>query len=193
MKTIIFILSSLIFFTACNEQQKKKDENIITKRKIDPYLEEIFLKKYANYAVNSLVKTNALKELNKKIDSLYPLKYLEDIPLKIFKIAKNTQGKGAIVQFYTDNDETQSPISNQLNFDIIGLMSEEMASNLKEDSYQKYLIKGHNYIRATQEMADLIVAMTYYSTETSIEKESYGIPKFKVGNFICEIDSLENN
>ena len=39
-------------------------------------------------------------------------------------------------------------------------------------------------------MADILVGMTYYSTVTEISTLSYST-KFKIGNFICEIDSLK--
>jgi hypothetical protein len=165
--------------------------NEIPKRKIDKYLENIFFSKYPNYQDNEMIRDKATIELRKTIDSLYKNKYLEDVPLKIFKIKKNPHGKGAIVQFYADNQyEVDTMLSNELGFDVIGLMSEELASTLSESSDKKYFIYGHNYNRVTQPMADILVGMTYYSTVTEISTLSYST-KFKIGNFICEIDSLK--
>lgn len=171
-----------------NNSQTKGD---IPKRNMDKYLEDIFISKYPNYMDNELVRDKATKELKKVVDSLYRKKYLEDIPLKVFKVRKNPHGKGAIVQFYADNKYSEDNLlSNDLGFDIIAFMNEELASTLSENSETKYYVYGHKYNRATQAMVDILVDMTYYSTETLISTASHS-NKFNIGNFICEVDSLK--
>lgn len=180
------------FLIVCSFIQCRKEDSVrISKRKLDPFLEEIFIKKIPNFKENDLVKEKALNELNKKIDSLYPIKYLEDIPLKIFKIKKNTNGKGAIVQFYADNkDETNNILTSDVGFDIIGLMDEKLASTLSESDIQTYYIRGHNYKRLNEKKVYILIDMPYYSPIPEISTETYGIKNINLGSFICEIDSI---
>lgn len=191
MKKIIKLFFTFLIISILFIQCKKEESIKIPKRKLDPFLEEIFIKKFPNFKENDLVKEKALDQLNKKIDSLYPLKYLEDIPLKIFKIQKNKNGKGAIVQFYADNkDETNNILTSDVGFDVIGLMDEKLASTLSANNIQTYYIRGHNYKRMDKTMISVLVDMTYYSPTPEISTELYGINNINLGNFICEIDSI---
>lgn len=190
MRKILFILIFGFLMISCN--QKKKTE-VVESRKIDPILSEIFEKDFSTYKENTLIKERALKELIKQIDSLAPLNYLEDIPLEVFRIQKNPHGKGAIVQFTTDNfgrNKTKI-LSNQLEFDLIGLMSEELASTINEK--KKYLIRGKNYKRLNKTETYILVNQTYFSPEPEISKDGIysGFYNFKVGVLLAEIDSLK--
>lgn len=98
MKKIILLSLIIIAFSCENRiNTKLQTNNDLQPRKIDFLLNDIFNKKYSNYKKNDLIKEKALTELSKKTDSLIPLNYLDDIPLKIFYIKKNPHGKGAIV------------------------------------------------------------------------------------------------
>src|SRR6056297_3531713 len=129
MRKTFIILGLVFLILACNQNgQNSKSNNEFEKRKIDTFLTQIFSEKYSNYESNTLIREKALEELITKVDSLIPLKYLEDIPLEILRIKSNPHGKGAMVQFYTDNFEREKSkiFSNQLEFDVIGFMSEEL-------------------------------------------------------------------
>ena len=194
MKYLIVIFAAILIMS-CNQtgnQNNVQTQSETPKRKIDSILNDIFLVKYPNYEENEMVREKATVALKNAIDSLYDKKYLEGIPLKVFRVRKNPHGPGAIVQFYSDNDNIGDKLlSNQLGFDIIGLMSEELASTLSEKSENKYIVFGHKYKRVDAAMASVLVDMTYYSTKTEISTESYSSNKFKIGNFICEVDSIK--
>jgi hypothetical protein len=187
---LIILLSFITCIVSCN--QKKEKKSIPDLRKIDTVLTDIFQNKFPNYMDNALTKDKALTLLTSKIDSLAPLHYLEEIPLKIFKIQKNPHGKGALVQFYTDNIDrpNKNIFSNQLQFDILGFMSEELASTL--DEKKKYFIFGHKYKRLNKTETYIIVNTTYFSPETEISKDAMNsdVYTYKVGVFLCEIDSV---
>ena len=197
MKKLTLLFTICILFVACvpisqknsTEAKIEQKQATIPERKIEPFLNKIFINEYPNYQNNELVKDKALRELMSKIDSLAPLKYLEEIPLKIFRIQKNPHGKGAIVQFYSDNSGA-APLSDRLGFDIIGLMSEDIASSLNENS--KYLISGKKYNRLDKTKTYLIVPQSYYSPIPEISKNtSTGVFAFNIGIFICEVDSIK--
>lgn len=122
MKRFFFIgVISFILFS-CNENGIIAEEkvNSISKRKVDIYLDSIFLEKYSNYTKNELVRDEATKELSKKIDSLIKLNVLNDIPLKVWKISKNPHGKGALVHLYAHNYSSDSKmLSDRLGYDMI--------------------------------------------------------------------------
>lgn len=188
MKNTLFLLI-IISLSSCNQQQKEKVE--VEKRKIEPILESV-IKKYPNYTDNTLVRENATKELDKKIDSVLTLGYLNDIPLKVFRIGKNPHGKGALIQFHTDNYDSDKPdiLSNRLNFDIIGFMNEKLASTLKEDG--TYYIYGKNLKRLSKTEVFLIVTQVYYSPGTEISKDAiYDVYNYNIGDILTEIDSVK--
>ena len=193
MKYFFSILIFICLFSCNDNTSKSTSEDKVQLRKIDPCLNEIFTFKYINYKENSLVKEQALKHLINKIDSLAPLNYLEDIPVEVFRIKKNPHGKGAVVQFFTHNYERDKNnlLSNQLNFDIIGLMSEELASSLKENL--KYYIFGRKYKRLNNIETYMIVNQTYFSPEPEISNDVIysDVYNFNVGVFISEIDSVK--
>lgn len=190
MKYIILTIA-LITILSCNDSNQKDKENTKNEiRKIDPILSEI-TKKYPNYMDNSIVRENATQELDKKIDSLLNLGYLNDIPLRVFRMGKNPDGKGALVQFYTDNYNSNNPniLSDRLNFDIVGFMDEKLASTLKEDG--TYYVYGKKLKRLNETEVFLIVNQIYYSPETKISKDAIGdVYNFNVGDILCEIDSI---
>lgn len=194
MKRIALFFIVSIFISSCVPvSQKNSTETKAVQKKIEPYLDKIFTDKYPNYKSNTLTRDNALSELMTKIDSLLPYRYLEEIPLKVFRIQKNPHGKGAIVQFYADNYDykNKSDLSNQLGFDIIGLMSEELAGSLNDKS--KYLVFGKKYNRLDKTKTYLIVSQSYYSPTPEISEDAIfsGVYNFQIGVFLCEVDSVK--
>lgn len=189
MKYIILTLGLFLIFSCNNPNQKDKDEDKIETRKIDPILDAL-TKKYPNYTDNTIVRENATKELDKTIDSLLNMNYLDDIPLKIFSIGKNPHGKGALVQFHTDNYNSTNRLSDRLNFDIIGFMDEKLASTLKED--ETYFVYKKNLTRLSRTEVFLIVNQVYYSPETEISEDAiFNVYNFNIGDILCEIDSVK--
>ena len=194
MKHIFILLISFgILTTSCNQSSKTENqEQKIVKRKSDKILESLE-KKYPNYKENQIVRENMQKELDKKIDSIYKLNFLDDIPVKVFRIGKNPHGKGALIQFHTDNfdSENRNLLSDRLNFDIIGFMDEEKASQLKEDG--TYLISGKMLKRLTETEVFLIVPQVYYSPGTEISKDGIydEVFNFNIGDLLMEIDDAK--
>jgi hypothetical protein len=192
MKYIILTLALFTIISCNNPNQKNKETDNIETRKIDPILDAL-TKKYANYTDNTIVRENATKELGEKIDSLLNLNYLDDIPLKVFKMEKNPHKKGALVQFYTLNHDSNRPnrLSDRLNFDIIGFMDEKLASTLKEDG--TYFIYGKKLKRLSKTEVFLIVNQVYYSPGTEISKDPIlNTYNFNIGDILCEIDSVKS-
>ncbi|HVW12768.1 MAG TPA: hypothetical protein VHB54_03045 [Mucilaginibacter sp.] len=192
MKKNLIILCFLSSLLSCDVPQTNQS-NItqIRLRKIDPILQQLE-KKFPNYKDNQIVRDNAADYLQHKIDSVVPLGYLNDIPLKVFRIGKNPHGKGALVQFYSDNyDSNESTrLSDRLNFDIIGFMNEKLATTLKENG--KYFVYGKKLKRLTETETFLIVNQVYYSPETKISKNAiWDVYNFYVGDLICEVDSVK--
>lgn len=193
-KYILVFLISMLF--SC--KQNSNSENIITveKRKIDPFLEEIFINKYPNYLDNDIVKEKSIKLLTNKVDSLLPYGVLKDIPLKVMSIGKNPHGKGALVQFYVDNESFKSDkkhkglMSNFVQFDVIALMPLDYAEKLIKD--ECYYIDGKaNRINQTQ--LDLLVDLSYYGAIPSIEKSfNDNSTEYKLGAFVLELNSFKH-
>lgn len=185
----MYLLTIISLISCNNQQQKEKVE--VEKRKIDPILESV-VKKYPNYTDNTLVRENATKELDKTIDSILKSGYLDDIPLKVFRIGKNPHGKGALIQFHTDNYDSDKPdiLSNRLNFDMIGFMDEKLASTLKED--ETYYVYGKNLKRLSKTEVFLIVPQVYFSPGTEISKDAiYDVYNYNIGDILKEIDSVK--
>ena len=193
MRPLYILLIVLTILGCLNDENNSNaiDQNNLKERKIDSVLKYILITKHPNYAGNTLVREKATKDLEAAIDTLYKKKRLEEIPLKVFKVGKNTMGPGAIVQFYADNEKDDDRVlSNKLGFDVIGFADEELAAKLTEGNDKEYYIYGHKYTKATQEMVDLLVDMTFYSVETEVKATSYST-KINIGVFICEIDSIK--
>jgi hypothetical protein len=195
MKKMKYIFQATILFAffSCNNPKQQAVENAkIETRKIDPILDSL-IKKYPNYTENAIVRENAIKELDKKIDSLLNLGYLEDIPLKVFRMGKKPHKKGALVQFYTYNYNFNRPsiLSDRLNFDLVGYMDEKLASTLKEGG--TYYIYGKKLKRLNETEVFLIVDQVYHSPRTAISKEGIGssVYDFNIGDISCEIDSIK--
>ncbi len=188
MKKFLFTIILLSTLISCNNQQVKP---VITKRKIDPILEDI-LKKNSNYKENTIVRENATKLLDKKIDSILNLGLLDDIPLKLFNLEKNPHGKGALLQFKTDNYDFEKPevLSDRLTYDVIGLMDEKLATTLIEN--EKYYVYGKKLKRLSKDEVFLIVSQVYHSPETEISKGIIGEEyDFNIGDILMEIDSVK--
>lgn len=183
MKTIF--LSITILFVSC--QSKKEAPIEVPKKQVESILQKTFVKDYPLYANNQLVQDKAINSFEHKIDSLVKINGLEDIPLKILSIDKNTNGKGAIVQFYSDPFAPSSPnnLSGCLRIGFIGLMSEKLASRLTTD--HTVLIRGHNYKRLNKDEVDLLYDQTYYGAEIKVD----GKPNFNAGIFMVEVDKYK--
>jgi hypothetical protein len=193
MKQYFILLISLAILTSCNQSKKTENqEQKIVKRKTDLMLESLE-KKYPNYKENQIVRENMQNDLDKKIASVYKLNFLDDIPVKVFRMGKNPHGKGALIQFHTDNFNTDNRnlLSDRLNFDIIGFMTEEKASKLKEDG--TYLISGKMLKRLNQTEVFLIVPQVYYSPGTTISKDIIydEIFNYNIGDLLMEIDNAK--
>ena len=192
MKYILhFTIASIFLIASCVNNIQAINLTKTETKKLDTLLDKIFRKDFPNFKDNQIVRENALFALTKAIDSVLALGYLNDLPLKVFRVSKNPHGKGALVQFYTDdysNDDTTS-LANSVRFDIIGFMDETLAASINEKS--SYFLYGHKYKRLNETEAFLIVNQVYFAPKPKIEKGTYseGL-EFNLGNFMCEVDSL---
>lgn len=154
---------------------------------------ENLMEKYPNYDSNELTRKNMENEFKKIIDSISKMDFYSDIPLKILSIQKNPHGKGAIVQFYTDNAThmygESDHYSDFLKFDYIALMDEEKAGTLDEN--QKYFISCKKMDQLNETETYIIVSRTYFAPETKIEKSSSGDKyQFYAGVCLCEVNTI---
>ena len=191
----ILIITTIIFLFSCNEQRNKKStENIpeIKQTEIELILNQIFLNKFPNFADNDIVRQKAFKEFNGKVDSLIKAKEFIDIPLRIYSIGTNPNGKGAIVQLYADEYEpANKAIPIKIIYNVIGFMNEDKASRLSENSNQTYSLVGHNYKRATETMTTILTSSNKYPTEQKILDRILDTYYINLGTFICEVDAIK--
>lgn len=178
----------IVIFSKCNNSNTNPE--LKNQRKMDSILYELFVNKYPNYENNELVRTNAAFDLQLATDTLAHLHYLEDIPLKVLKVSMLPTGTGAIAHFYADNQAhgRKDNLSSRLQFDIIGFMDIEEASEILESN--KYLVYGKNYDRMTDGEIRLVTKQTYYSSYVQISRDN-GTSKFGIGVFSCEVDSIK--
>ena len=189
--SIYLFLTILCVATSCDTNKAVKEQPAVETKKLDPVLNQIFKKNFPTFENNQLVSDNALTALNKAVDSVLSMNYLADFPLKVLRVSKNPHGKGALVQFYTDDtSDADSVLSNRVRFDIIGFMEESLAATIDENG--KYFIRGHNYNRLSETQISLLVKQVFHSTKPEITKDviSDGPSVFNLGNFMCEVDSL---
>ncbi|MDZ4823886.1 MAG: hypothetical protein SH856_10545 [Flavobacteriales bacterium] len=189
MRNTLLLLALICLFSCNNQQQTEKAK--VDNRKIDPILESV-IEKYPHYADNPRDRENATKELDKKIDSVLNQGFLNDIPLKVYKSGKNPNGEGALIQFHTDNYDSNKPelLSNRLNFDIIGFVDEELASTLIKDG--TYYVYGKNLKRLNETEVFSIVTQVHNSPETEIiENTIWDVYTFNIGDIQTEIDSVK--
>ena len=184
MKSVLLLFLALGLLS-CQPQKGKPEES--PKKRVEVVLQKIFVKDYPLYAHNGLIQEKAVKSFVRQLDSLVSLHGLEDIPLKVQSIDKNPNGKGAIVQFYSDPYAPSSPsnLAGCLGVGFIGLMSEELASRLTTNS--TVLVRGHNYHRASQDQLDLIYSKTYYGAEAKVDGE----PNFNIGTYMVEVEKFK--
>lgn len=183
MKYLFFFITAFIFLS-CNHPEKK-----IIPLKIDKTLTELFKKKFANYEENELIKEKALKEFEKKMDSLIPLNYIDDIPVKLFYVKKNEHGKGALAFFYTDDLKIEyTRISDKLRFNLIAFVEENKADSLIQNS--SYYVKGKNYKLLSKTEAEIITDRFYYSNEFELNNK-YDPTFFQCGSIICVAEDLK--
>lgn len=185
----ILIISSIIVFiiaiiVVVNKSNKSESNQINSREikldKIKNDLED----KYSNYSSNHMIKDDMTKELEVKIDSVYKLGYLNDVPMKVRMIERNPHGKGALIQFHSDN-------FRGFNFDIIGFTDADKAALLHES--EKYILSGKILERLNETEASLIIPRTFYSTQISIKPtdERKFFYNYNLGVFLMEIDKAE--
>lgn len=177
MKKILLLFIGLCLFS-CKEEKIIEEPN----KKIDPILTLIF-DKYPDYQKNDLIKNDLLTELKIKIDSLVPLNYLDDLPLKISTMEKNQNGDGYLITFYTDNDLDGTFASKDLHYNLIGFCDEKTAKSFNQE--KKYLIKGKFNVLSKNQIA-LFSNNFYYKNDFDLIP---GIlhPKCYIGTFITQI------
>jgi hypothetical protein len=182
------LLLFLILFS-CNSTIDAEWDYKRFKRRLDPVLEGLE-EKYPNYKDNSIVREKARAELEKMTDTLLNLKYISQIPLKVLRLGRTPDGLGAMVHFYTDNyDYKIDRLSDRFNFDVIGFMSENLASYIKEDS--KYYVYASDYQLLTKKQAFELVNQVYYTPEIAINKGIGNDFLFNIGNMRCRVDSVK--
>lgn len=188
MKNTIIILF-LFTLISCVKPKDKSVAEDIPERKTEKVLKQIFQKDYPNYLTNDLVKEKALKSLVSKMDSVVKHNGLEEVLLKVSNVTKNPNGKGAIVLFYSiEKEHEDRSFSGKLNFNIIGLMSEKLASRINDHNVYR-IKKAHNYNRVNQDQVSLLYNMTMYSTTPNISKNGNEV-SFSIGTYMAEIDEL---
>lgn len=187
-KLFLALLLVSIAFSSCKQESKKDSQAVLPKRKIDNVLSKILNDKFPNYRSNNLIKGKAVQEIKVKIDSLAPLNYLDDIPLQVLNISKNPHGKGALVQFTTNGNNIvlNNNYSDNVCFDVISFMSEEIASTLIDKEI--YYVYGKKWVRLDKKEVNALVKYTWYGTETEINNDDNDII---LGNFLVEVDSLK--
>ena len=181
---LVFYTICLLGIQSCGQSEKTNSENNI-QRKVDPVLNQL-IKKYPNYQKNEIVRNDAALVLQRQVDSLFALGYFNDIPLEVFQLSKNKNGKGAIAHFKTDNYNTAQHelLSNRLNFDLIGFLSIEEAAKI--DEKKKYYVYGKRVKRLSIDETRILVDRFYNNVKTEITTDS----EFNLGVFACEIDSF---
>ena len=194
MKHIILLLTVISIFSCYNtnadETDTEKKTLKIEQRKIDPILKAI-VAKYPAYAENNLVRENAADELKQKIDSLLQLGYFQDIPLKVIRVGKNPNGKGAYVHLYTDNFDFARPgqLSDRLNFDLYGFTSEQIAGQIKEKG--SYFVYGKNFKMLNGDEASVLFNIVFHSKNFQITQNMGDVFNFNIGCMACEIYALK--
>lgn len=151
--------------------------------KLDKIKEDLEVK-YPNFSSNHLIKNEMTRELEVKIDSIYKIGYLNEVPLKVRIVKENPHGKGALIQFHSDN-------YHGFNFDVIGFTDIDKAALLHEG--EKYILSGKILEKLNETEASLIVPNTFYSTQISINAtdERNFFYNYNLGVFLMEIDKME--
>jgi len=189
---LVFSACLILCAYSCSNNDSSSTAEIAS-YKMDSVLTDVFTKRFPNYAANDLVNEKAKAELLKKVDSLAPLGYLSDIPLKALSIRKNPHGTGAIVQLYTDNNKQGAKLqpTDHLGFDIIGVSSEELAASITER--KKYFVSGKFLKRLNNAEVSVLTSQTYFSSDPELGRSVIGnLPEYNIGVLLFEIDSFQS-
>ena len=182
-----FLSATLLLIAACAPQAV--EEETVARRRIDPLLDSL-VAKYPNYDENELVREKMAQELDAIIDTAYNKGYLDDIPFQILSIEKNTDGHGVMVEFYSDNfDHTRSLLSDKLAFDVLGLMSEELAATLEDK--KSYILHGNELARLDAGQIRLLSIQSYFGSATEMSYDPvWKHYDFNIGHITTQVDSV---
>lgn len=192
LKKSAFQLIVLVFVLVISCEQKSVNEApavIIEPKAIDSILEKVFLNDFPSYGENTLARELALESLLAKVDSTMPLGYFNDIPMKVWYVKKNPFGEGAMIHFFTTNEQNSKDLlSSRLNFDLVGFFDEKKASTIKEN--ETYFIRGKNFNRIDATQVDIVLEKVKFKKEPELTRSTNQDYTFNLGTILFEIDSL---
>ena len=177
----LFILITTVCFFSCKEE--KKEEPVVV-HPLHNHFYKIF-RETDNFD-NSLVREEISIKIDKSLDSLFNSIKISNLDYQLLYVKKNPHGKGALVHFYYDGQYENIGIG----YDILGFMSEELAKKIIKD--EKYFLYFKNLKRLDKNEVSLLTNYTFFDSKASINEGNYNYRcLFNLGNFICEIDSVQ--
>jgi len=185
MKKTLLLLSLLTLFASCQEEKK----DTIQLKKIDQELYKL-VKKYPNYAENTLSAQKLLQSLTTKVDSLAPNNLFDDLPLTVLRVKKNPHGKGNMIILHTPpHGYNDTLLSSLVNLNYIALIDDDNKA-LSITEGKNYKIHGIKIYRINEVERELITPEIYYEATPSINKDYTLKSRFNLGTFVIETDSI---
>jgi hypothetical protein len=176
--TIFILIFTLI---SCNQT---RDNKVVYKvYKFDTLINEI-KEKYPNYGSNDYVKEKASVYLDKKIDSILKLGYLEEITYSVFDIKSSKNVKGGVVQFINETGYKDGKNLRLLKYEVICVATDSLVSII--DKTKKYKISGKPLLRLDDTKISIMTKQTYYSPKTYIDYQGY----YHLGVFLFELEGV---
>lgn len=171
-KIILLFLLSLVLLSSCKRNQYQPQYKTVEDTLAIEQFVDTFVKAHPNLLNNDATKEDANKEFAKLIkDTLKKVDLIKGIPVQLVTVNKN--GGKYIAQFRAelppDYFKYFQPIYT-INFDIIGVVSKEVASSLKEDTNYSVGVKYISHLDGIEMMEVLLgTETTAYTNEVGIE------------------------
>ena len=197
MKKLLLLLVGLIALVSCNSPKTKEVDKIYP---IEQWVMD-YVKKHPNCMNNEITKKQTIDDFIKAVDDSTHKDWMEGIPVELETINKvNDKYVAQFGSYFTSNGLSYKAPLEEVNFDIITVVPDSLASQLKED--ELYTLKGIQIVSRldNSQVADFLLGQesSYWSWDVSLEtKDSFIAPDLtsncleaNLGVYYCDVKHI---
>lgn len=176
MKKLLLLLVGFIALVSCNSPKTKEVDKIYP---IEQWVMD-YVKKNPNCINNEITKKQTVEDFIKAVDDSTHKDWMEGIPVELKTINKvNDKYVAQFGSYLISNGLSYKAPLEEVNFDIIAVVPDSLAPQLKED--ELYTLKGIQIVSRLEnsQVADFILGQEshYWSCDVSLEtKDSFIAP-----------------
>lgn len=197
MKKLLLLLVGFIALVSCNSPKTKEVYKILP---IEEWVAD-YVKKHPNCMNNEITKKQTIDDFIKAVDDSTHKDWMEGIPVELITINKvNDKYVAQFGSYFISNGLSYKAPLEEVNFDIITVVPDSLAPQLKED--ELYTLKGIQIVSRIKksEVADLLLGQesVYGTWDVSLElKDSHITPDLtsnylaaNLGVYYCDVKHI---